>query len=88
MLSSVFLSGRLGPLSESNVRLVEVDRVIPEQGGRYGVFSFPVRCPLSKGSCFFTAKPGSSIVLKGRLEMDKEIGLLIVSEVEEINPIS
>ena len=86
MLSSVFLSGRLGKSLSSHVRNVEIDRVMPGCGGKFVVDIFPVYCPLSSASLFFTAKEGSLIILKGRLEKDKEFGALIVDEIDEIFP--
>ncbi len=84
MLSSVFVSGRLGKKLSEQVRLVEVDRVVPGAGGKFKVDQFPVLCPLSPSSLFFSANEGSLIVLKGRLEKDKEFGTIIVDEIDEI----
>lgn len=86
MLSSVFLSGRLGKVLSGHVRNVEIDRVMPGCGGRLLVDVFPVYSPLSPSSLFFSAKEGSLIILKGRLEKDKELGTLIVDEIDEIFP--
>lgn len=86
MLSSVFVSGRLGKRLTPEIRLVEVDSVLPGPGGRFKVDSFPVLCPLSPSSLFFSAKDGSLIVIKGRLENDKAMGLVIVDEIDEIFP--
>lgn len=86
MLSSVFVSGRLGKQLSEQVRLVEVDRVVPGAGGKFKIDQFPVVCHLSPSSLFFTANEGSLIVLKGRLEKHKEFGTVIVDEIDEIFP--
>ena len=86
MLSSVFVSGRLGEAVGKDVRLVEVDRVLSGAGGKFKVDAFPVRCLLGKSTLFFKAKEGSLIVLKGRLERDQDLGIVIVDEIDEIFP--
>ncbi len=83
MISSVFLSGRLGPVVGEKTRYVEVDRVIPGPSGRYETDRFPVRTMLSRDGVFMKAAEGTHITLKGRLEMDPELGLVIVNEVDE-----
>ncbi len=82
MLSAVFLSGRLGPATDDPIRTVYVDRVIPEKAA-YRIDSFPVRSMLAHSASFYTAKEGTPIVLKGRLEMEQG-RLIIVSELEEV----
>ncbi len=84
MISSVFLSGRLGKVIAERIRYVEVDRVIPGPSGHYETDQFPVRTMLSKDGVFMKAKEGTYVTLKGRLEMDPAHGLLIVNELDEI----
>lgn len=86
MLSSVFLSGRLGKLIRPNLRYVEIDRVVPEKCGSYEVDRVKVRSMLSEKSQFYTALEGSGVVIKGRLQVDEEEGLIVVAEIEEIRP--
>ena len=85
MLSSVFVSGRLGPAPKEGerVRFVEVDRLVPEENSKFKVDRIPVK---SQGRCgqFFSAKEGSFIIVKGRIEMDEKYGLVIVDELSEI----
>lgn len=83
MLSSVFLSGRLGERIDEQTRLVEVDSLLPTRG-EFRVYNIPVRSSRSPLSSFFLAKKGSLIILKGRLEEEKPLGLYIALEIEEI----
>lgn len=84
MISSIFLSGRLGKILPDGIRVVEVERVLPEDGGKYVTDYFPVRSMMNESSSFYKGKEGSLVVIKGRLEMDKTHGLIIVGELEEV----
>ena len=84
MISSVFLSGRLGDVFSEKLRYVEVDRVIPGPSGHYETDLFPVKTMLSKDGVFMKAKKGTYVTLKGRLEVDPKFGLIIVYEIDEI----
>lgn len=84
MISSVFVSGRLGDALGEKTRYVEVDRVVPGPSGLYETDKFPVRTMLCKDGLFMTAKKGAYITLKGRIENDPELGLVIVDEIDEI----
>ena len=84
MLSSVFVSGRLGEIIEEKTRYVEVDRVIPGPTGHYEVDRFPVRSMLAIHGPFMTQPVGTYICFKGRLEVDPRLGLIIVDEIDEI----
>jgi hypothetical protein len=84
MLTSLSLSGRLGPIKEGRFRSVEVDRVVyTPLGGRYKVDSFLVRFPSDSGSNI-KAPNGALIFLKGRIEVDEKYGVIIVDEFDEI----
>lgn len=83
MISSVFVSGRLGKVIGEKKRYVEVDRVIPGPSGRYEVDYFPVRTMQSKDGVFMKSKDGSLITLKGRIEME-DGDMVIVDEIDEI----
>lgn len=87
MLSSVFISGRLGDPISKDMRYVEVDRIVPGPTGKYAVDLIPVKSELAPSSLFHTAPKGSTIVIKGRLEADPIKGLIIVDEIDEIAPI-
>jgi hypothetical protein len=87
MISSVFVSGRLGEVIDKHCRYVEVDRVVPGETGHYATDRFVVKSPMSSGS-FIKAADGSYICFKGRLEMDAKLGLVIVNEMDEIFPLA
>ncbi|MBP5092281.1 MAG: hypothetical protein J6328_07010 [Bacilli bacterium] len=84
MLSSVFLSGRLGEIIGPKTRYVEIDRVIPGPGGRFETDKFPVRSMLAAEGPFMKANVGTFVVLKGRLEIDEQGKILIIDELDEI----
>ncbi len=84
MLSSLFLSGRLGEVKDEKTRIVEVEHVIPGPTGRFATSRIPVRA-LAPESLLVKAKAGSLIVLKGRIEADEKDGILyVVDEIDEI----
>ncbi len=84
MLSSIFLTGRLGDALDERIRYVEVDRIIPGPTGIFATDRFPCRGLYGPNGRFMTAPKGSSIVIKGRLEMDEKYGLIIVAELDEM----
>lgn len=84
MLSSIFLSGRLGKARDEDTREVLLERLIPGPTGHLKVDRIPVKAPLSLNARFMKAPEGSLIVLKGRLELDEEGHLIIVDEIDEI----
>lgn len=87
MLSSVFLSGRLGEVKDDRTRIVELDHVIPGPSGRFGVTKVPVRSMMSD-SLLVKAKAGALIILKGRLEANEKDGILtVIDEMDEIYPL-
>lgn len=82
MLSSVYISGRLGDRIDEKFRYVEIDRLLQTDGhGNYIVDKIPVRSMVN--GKFYTAKNGTLIILKGRLEMNEKHGLIIVDEIDE-----
>ena len=83
MISSVFVSGRLGKKT-GGYRYVEVDRSVPNADGHYETDHFLVRPSTGEDSSFMTLPLGSYICFKGRLEQDEERGLIIVDEIDEI----
>lgn len=85
MLSSVSLSGRLGEALADNVRYVELDRVLStSEGGSYKIDKIPVRSYGGRLSRFMSAKKGTLILLKGRLETNEKLGVIVIAEFHEI----
>ncbi len=84
MLTSVYISGRLGDSAGKNVRYVEVESPLVGTGGKRRIDLIPVYTPLGKSVFFFKAKKGAFIIVKGRLEKNDEFGLYVHSEIEEI----
>lgn len=84
MLSSVYLSGRLGEIIAPKTRHVEVDRVVPGPTGHYETDKFIVRSMLAVDGPFMKLPAGTLIILKGRLETDPKLGLIIVDEIDEL----
>lgn len=86
MISSVYMSGRLGDKINDEFRYIEVDRMFDDRGDRKLVTDkFPVRS-MVKGR-FYDYPNGAMIILKGRIEMDEKLGLVIVDELDEIFPL-
>jgi hypothetical protein len=84
MISSVFVSGRLGASLPKGYRYVEVDRPSPDPDGHYPVDKVIVRSPFGEGAPLMKMPLGSFVCFKGRLEVDREHGLILVDEVDEI----
>jgi hypothetical protein len=84
MLSSVFVSGRLGALIDEKTRYVEVDRVIPGPSGHFETDQLPVRSMLCIDGSFMKGPKGTFIVFKGRIESDPKLGLILIDELDEI----
>lgn len=84
MLTSVYVSGRLGDTVGKNIRYVEVDCPLVSAGGKRKTDLIPVLNPLGKSTCFFKAKKGAFVIVKGRLERHDDFGLCVHSEIEEI----
>ena len=83
MISSIFLSGRLGELISPTCRYVEVDRPIPENG-RFITDKFVVKSQCTQINPFMKEPVGSYICLKGRLEVDDKLGIIIIIEIDEM----
>jgi hypothetical protein len=84
MVSSICLSGRLGKAIGKNMRIVEIDEVAPGEGGHYEVHEIPVRFQAYENSPIMKEENGSLIIVKGRLGTDPEIGLIVISEIDEL----
>ncbi len=84
MISSVFVTGRVGQIIDANYRYVEVERPIVNQNGIYTIDKIPVRMPYFASSSWSKEKEGSYIAFKGRIEMDERWGLVLVIEHKEI----
>ena len=83
MLASVFLSGRLGEKVAPNVRIVEVDGLRPGPTGVFVTHKIPVIAHRSLSATFLCAKEGAFVIVKGRLEVVEEFGLVVAAELEE-----
>jgi hypothetical protein len=84
MLSSVFVSGRLGDIIDGKTRYVEIDRVVPGASGHFETDLIPVRSMLTIEGSFIKGAKGSFIVFKGRIERDPKLGLILIDELDEI----
>lgn len=87
MISEVFLTGRLGEKIGPTMRYVEIERLSPAQSGGYQIDKVPVETYAGTGSHFMKAAEGSYIALKGHLETNKDFGLSVYIEMEEILPL-
>ena len=83
MLSSIYLSGRLGKKVFDNLRMVELDALSPNSKGEFEVTEVPVRSNLGGDSALMHAKDGIYVVIKGRLCTHGAVGLCVLSEIEE-----
>lgn len=83
MLSSVYLSGRLGKKVFDNLRMIELDGLSPNPQGEFEITEVPVRSNLGGESALMHAKDGLYVVIKGRLCCHGTVGLCVLSEIEE-----
>ncbi|MBQ7994874.1 MAG: hypothetical protein IJ247_01490 [Bacilli bacterium] len=88
MISSVYLSGTLGERVDDQYRYVEIKRCVPGPTGKFETDRFLVKSMLSPKGPFMSEPKGVHICLKGRIEMDKRYGLVIVDEIDEISHIT
>ncbi len=80
MISDVFLTGRLSEPINETIRLVEIDRMIPEHG-KFVVDKIPVLYwSKEPRSNFMKLASGSLVVIRGRIQIEAPIGLIIVAE--------
>ena len=85
MLSCVSITGVLGPVHprRGNVRYLRYDPSIPSLNGRQGPFEIPVVSPLGPGGYFISAESGTQVFLKGRIDFDEELGIVLIHEFDE-----
>ncbi len=83
MISSVFVSGRIGKIIDRHFRYVLVERPLVNQEGKYQVDEIPVRVSYFATESWMKEKEGTFIVFKGRIEKDKNVGLALVVEHRE-----
>lgn len=83
MISNVFVSGRIGEVIDKHYRYVLVERPLVNQDGKYQIDKVPVRVSYFATDSWMKEKEGTFIVFKGRIEMDKKIGLALVIEHRE-----
>ena len=80
MISDVFLTGRLGEAINNTVRIVEIDRMVPEHG-KFIIDKIPVsNWSKEPRSRFMKISGGTLVVIRGRIQIDEQIGLIIVAE--------
>lgn len=80
MISDVCVIGRVGEIVSPNLRMVEVERVAPING-RFVVDQIPCRYWTKKdGNYFMKMLEGSYVAIKGRLEKDGEMGIIVIVE--------
>ena len=80
MISDVYLTGRLSSSINETMRFVEIDRMVPEQG-KYVIDKIPVSYwSKEPSSRFMKLSDGTLVVIRGRLESEAKIGLIIVAE--------
>lgn len=80
MISDVFLTGRLSEALNETIRIVEIDRMIPEQG-KFVVDKIPVSYWSNEPrSRFMKLTSGTLVVVRGRIQIEGKIGLIIVAE--------
>lgn len=84
MISDVVLSGSAGSCINKLFRYVEIVRPTPI-GGEFPTDRIPVMYWSKQPSCAFYRIPvGSLVLVKGRLETDPELGVVILCEHLEI----
>lgn len=83
MISSVFVSGRLGKQINKNFRVLLVERPLHDQEGKAVIDEIPVRMEGFATESFMKEKEDSFVVFKGRIEKDSEVGLALVIEHRE-----
>lgn len=80
MISDVFLTGRLSEAINETIRLVEIDRMIPEHG-KFVIDKIPVLYwSKEPRSNFMKLTSGSLVVIRGRIQIEATVGLVIVAE--------
>ncbi|MDD4154168.1 MAG: hypothetical protein PHT30_02000 [Bacilli bacterium] len=80
MISDVFLTGRLSESLNATIRIVEIDRMIPEHG-KFVIDKIPVSYWSNEPhSRFMKLTNGTLVVVRGRVQMEAQIGLIIVAE--------
>jgi hypothetical protein len=84
MISSVFMSGRLGKVLKPGMRYVELDRLIPGPTGHFAIDKIPVKSQSFEEDSFLSEPEGAYICLQGRLETDPDYGIIVVIEVSEM----
>ena len=84
MLSTVILSGSLGDRLCEDIRYVETEDLQPGPSGVFVTQKIPVRVLRALSATFLTAKSGAFCMVKGRLEVDPQYGVLVRAEYEEV----
>lgn len=84
MLSAVFLYGTIKDSPKEGVRYVELLRPVPNQDGIFQTDLIPVKTAFGTGR-LLSLPYGSTIAIKGRLETDPDLGLVVIDELDEVS---
>lgn len=84
MISSVFMSGRLGKVLKKGIRYVELDRLVPGPTGHFAIDKIPVKSQSFEEDSFMQEPEGAYICLQGRLETDPDLGIVVLLELSEM----
>jgi hypothetical protein len=80
MISDVFLTGRVGQKIDDDLRYVELDRPVP-YNRQFVCDHIPVSYwSHQPNSIFMKLVDGALITLRGRLEINEKVGIIIVAE--------
>lgn len=80
MISDVFLTGRMGDKIDDDLRYIELDRPVPVSR-KFVCDKIPVSYWTHQAlSSFMKLSVGALITLRGRLEINEKLGIIIVAE--------
>lgn len=80
MITDLCIIGRCGDIIEENYRYIEIERPVPVNG-KFVVDKIPVRywnCDIN--GYFYKIKNGIVLGIRGRIETDEHMGLVVVAE--------
>jgi single-stranded DNA-binding protein len=85
MITNVMMIGQIDEVIADNVRYVNVERYYRDENNQFIVDKIPVvYWTRATNNFFMTMKKGTLICVKGRLEVNEDIGLLIVCDYLEM----
>ncbi len=81
MLSPIVVLGTLKEEIRPNVRFIEVERPHRDDNGKFIIDRFPISYwSRATNNYFMTMAPGTLVLIKGRLEVDCDIGIHIMTD--------